>query len=119
LAEAIQLTGYDLGHDEAKGPDGKPLPDPDRAAISERYKPAARVVAGARAVLAAATAKPNPNYLAAIDAATQLVADLTEDRRIDDAARVTASANRLKQAWDKRAADPVGVAEAGLALTEA
>ncbi|HEY0990213.1 MAG TPA: hypothetical protein VGD80_24345, partial [Kofleriaceae bacterium] len=119
LSEAIQLAQHDLTHKEEKGPDGKPLPDADRAAISDNYKVPARIAAGARSVMAAATAKPKPNYLGAIDAATQLIADLTDDRRIDDAAKITSSTNRLKQAYDKRASDPTGLADAALKLAEA
>src|SRR4029078_4906984 len=83
LAEAIQLAKYDVDHEEQKDAEGKPAPDAQRDAITDRYQRAGRIVAAASAVLKAPTAKPRPNYLGALDAATQLIAELTESKRID------------------------------------
>jgi hypothetical protein len=97
LAGAIQTAKYDLGHAEAKDADGKPVPDTDRAAITRRYERAGQIVTSANAVLKAATARPRPSYTAALDAATQLVAALTESKQIDAAAVVTSKLD----AWTK------------------
>jgi hypothetical protein len=117
LAEAIQLARYDIEHDETKDKDGKPLPEPDRKAITERYQRAGKIVGAARAVLTAATAKPRPNYIGAVDAATQLIAELTASKQIDAAAVVT---SRL-DAWTKavNSKDEKAIMQAGIALGEA
>jgi hypothetical protein len=117
LAEAIQLAKYDIDHDEEKDKDGKPLPDADRTAITERYQRAGRIVKAAGNVLKAATTKPRPSYLGALDAATQLIAELTASKQIDAAAVVT---SRL-DAWTKavNAKDEKAIMSAGIALGEA
>jgi hypothetical protein len=117
LAEAIQLAKYDLEHDEEKDKDGKPLPDADRTAITERYQRAGRIVKAAGNVLEAATTKPRPSYLGALDAATQLIAELTASKQIDAAAVVTSKLD----AWTKavNAKDEKAIMSAGIALGEA
>ncbi|TMQ06287.1 MAG: DUF4157 domain-containing protein [Deltaproteobacteria bacterium] len=117
LAESIQLAKYDVEHDEKKGEDGKPAPDEARAAITTRYERAGKIVTAASAVLKAATAKPRPSYVAALDAATQLVAELTASKKIDAAAEVTSKLNAWTQAVNAK--DPAAIAEAILALGEA
>jgi hypothetical protein len=97
LAEAIQLAKYDLSNEETDDAEGKPAPDQDRTAITQRYERAGRIVRSASAVLKAATARPRPSYLGALDAATQLIADLTESKQIDAAAVVAAKLD----AWTK------------------
>jgi hypothetical protein len=115
LAEAIQLAKYDLEHDDAKDGEGKP--DADRAAIQTRYQRSTRVVQLAGSLLKAASARPHPNYTAALDAVTGLVAEFTEDKRIDSAAVLT---SRL-DAWTKavNAGDQAGIVAASVALFQA
>ncbi len=117
LGQAIQLARYDADHDETKDASGKPTADPDRAAITERYQRAGRVVTAAKAALTAATAKPRPNYLAALDAASQLVAELTESKQIDAAALVTAKLDAWTKAVNSK--NEAAIITAGTALGEA
>src|SRR4029079_5282636 len=60
--------------------------------------------------------KPRPNYLGALDAATQLIAELTESKRIDAAAVVNSSLD----AWNKavNSKDEKVIREAAIALGE-
>jgi len=117
LAQAIQLAKYDADHDETKDASGKPTADADRAAITERYQRAGRVVTAAKAALTAATAKPRPNYLAALDAASQLVAELTTSKQIDAAALVTAKLDAWTKAVNSK--NEAAIVAAGTALGEA
>jgi hypothetical protein len=117
LAQAIQLAKYDADHDETKDADGKPTADPDRAAITERYQRAGRVVTAAKAALTAATAKPRPNYLAALDAASQLAAELTASKQIDAAALVTAKLDAWTKAVNSK--NEAAILKAGTELGEA
>jgi hypothetical protein len=117
LAEAIQVAKYDLEHDEKKDGDGKPVPDDERTQITTRYQRAGNIVRSASALIKAATAKPRPSYVGALDAATQLIAELTDNKQIDAAAVVTA---RL-DAWTKavNSKNEKAIFEAGLALGQA
>lgn len=117
LAQAIELARYDADHDETKGADGKPTADADRAAITQRYQRAGKIVSAAKAALTAATAKPRPNYLAALDAASQLVADLTTSKQIDAAALVTAKLDAWTKAVNSK--NEAAILTAGTALGEA
>ncbi|HEX8110652.1 MAG TPA: hypothetical protein VF516_23130, partial [Kofleriaceae bacterium] len=117
LAQAIQLAKYDADHDETKDADGKPAADPDRAAITERYQRAGRIVGAAKAALTAATAKPRPNYLAALDAVSQLAAELTASKQVDAAALVTAKLDAWTQAVNSK--NEAAIIAAGTELGEA
>jgi Domain of unknown function (DUF4157) len=117
LAEAIQLAKYDVDHDAPKDANGKPKPEEDRAAITKRYERAGNIVRSASGVLKAATAKPRPNYVAALDAATQLVAELTESKQIDAAAMVTSKLDAWTQAVNSK--DDKAIFQAGIALGQA
>jgi Domain of unknown function (DUF4157) len=117
LAEAIQLAKHDVENDEQKDGDGKPVVDADRKAILDRYERAGRIVRSAGAVLKAATAKPRPNYLGALDAATQLIAELTDSKQIDAAAVVTSKLDAWTRAVSSK--DEKAIMKAGLALGEA
>jgi Domain of unknown function (DUF4157) len=117
LAEAIQLAKYDLEHDEkdgeAKDGEGNVAPEAEREAIVARYQRSTRVVKSAGSLLQAATARP-PNYAAALDAATQLIADFTEDKRLDAAAAVSGKLD----AWTRaiNSGDQRAIVAASLAL---
>lgn len=109
LAEAIQTAKYDFAHDAPK--DG--ATDPGREAITKGYQRATRIVKAAAAAATAAAKRPRPDYLGALDGATQLVAELTEDKRLDAAAVIT----QKLEAWtaavnskDERAIVAAGVA---------
>jgi uncharacterized protein DUF4157 len=117
LAQAVQLARYDADHDETKDADGKPTADPDRAAIAERYQRAGRIVSAAKAALTAATAKPRPDYLAALDAASQLAAELTASKQIDAAALVTAKLDAWTKAVNSK--NEAAILAAGTELGEA
>lgn len=116
LAEAIQLAKYDLAHDEQKDGDGNPEADAERTAITTRYERAGRIVKSASAVLEAATARP-PSYTAALDAATQLIAELTDSKQIDAAAVVTAKLDAWTKAVNSK--DDMAILQAGVALGQA
>ena len=117
LAESIQLARYDLDHDERKDGAGAPAPDAARAAITTRYQRAGRIVKAAGAVLKAATAVPRPNYLGALDAASQLIAELTDSKRLDAAAVVAARLDAWTRAVNSK--NEAAITAAGLALGEA
>ena len=117
LAGAIQTAKYDITHPETKDADGKPTPDADRAAITKRYERAGQIVRSASAVLKAATTKPRPIYVGALDAATQLVAALTESKQIDAAAVVTSKLDAWTKAVNSR--DEKAIFEAGKNLGDA
>ncbi|HMG24129.1 MAG TPA: hypothetical protein VK607_22495, partial [Kofleriaceae bacterium] len=117
LAESIQLARYDLDHKPTVGTDGKPVPEAARAQIVARYQRTTRVVKAAGSVLTAVTAKPHPNYLAALDGLTHLVAELTDDKRIDAAAVVTARGEALRRAI--ASGNPQDILRAGQALGQA
>lgn len=116
LAQAIQIAKYDADNEEKKDADGKPLPDSEREAIIGRYTTATNVVRSAGALIAAASAKPRPNYAAALEAATQLVADLTDNKKLDAAADITAKLNRWTAAVNSK--DDRAIMEAAVALGE-
>jgi hypothetical protein len=115
LAQSIELAKYDLDHKDTKTADGKP--DAKRAQITARYERATRTVKTAGSVITAMTAKPHPNYLAALDGIAQLAADLTDDKRIDAAAVVTSRGEALRKAIASGNAQQI--AAAGQALAEA
>lgn len=117
LAQSIQVAKYDLGHDEKKDKDGTALPDEDRQAILDKYSRAQRVVTAASAAIKAVMAKPRPNYLAALDAGSQLIAEFTDDKRVDAAAVVTSRLNAWTQAVNSK--DENAIIEAGRAFGEA
>jgi hypothetical protein len=117
LGQSIQLAKYDVTHSENKGADGKPAPDADRAAITARYERAGRIVKAAGTALKAATAKPRPNYVGALDAATQLISELTASKQVDAAAVVTSKLDAFTRAVNSK--NEAAIMEAGLALGKA
>jgi hypothetical protein len=115
LAESIQLARYDATHDEKKDPaTGLPVPDPGRFAALAPYERAIKVVSLADAVYLAATAKPHPDYAAALDATTNLVAILTGDKKLELAGRVTAKFAAWTHAVNSK--DPAAILAATQAL---
>ncbi len=114
LAEAIQIARYDANHPD----DGDPTtPEPERDEIMERYTRATNIVRAAAALVRAILTKPRPDYLAALDAATQLAAELTDSGKIDAAAVITSRLN----AWTAavRSKDEAAILAAALALGDA
>lgn len=110
LAEQIQLAKYEDDGDASAGPeDGK-------AKIMERYARANRVVGVAAQAIRAAAKKPRPDYASALDAAAQMVAEFTEDKRLDAAAKVTAAMD----AWTKaiQSKNDQAIIQAGFAFGE-
>jgi LysM repeat protein len=119
LGEAIHVGMAAFKEDDKDGEnqDGSaPGSEAKPEDITKRYATAKLIVTSAGAVLKAATAKPRPNYLGAVDAATQLIAGLTENKQLDAAAVVT---TRL-DAWTRavNAKDEKAIFAAGLALGE-
>jgi len=107
LAEAIQLAKVD-DREGATGAEG------EKKAIQDRYQRAGAVITFAGAALKAATAKPRPNYPAALEATTQLIADLTESKKLDQVAVL----NRTFDAWTAavRSKDEKAIMAAGQAF---
>lgn len=110
LAQAVQTAKYDVDHPAEKDADGNPVADPDRDDIAKSYQRAGKIVSAARLALTAATARPRPNYVAALDAASQLVAELTENEQVDAAALVTAKLDAWTKAVNSK--DAKAIAEA-------
>jgi len=90
LAQTIQTSKYDDPdpNPDAKDTNGDGISD-DREKVLKRYATASSIVKFAGSAITAASAKPRPNYTAALSAGTQLIADLTENKRIDQAAVIT------------------------------
>ncbi len=115
VAEAIQNAKYDAGH---TGKDGKPASTPEeKEAISKRYKTIGNVTKLATTAIKAAAAKPRPDYIAALDAATGLIAELTESKLVDRAALLTGKFD----AWTKavKSKNEAAIIAAGRAFGEA
>jgi hypothetical protein len=102
LATSIQVAKYDADHPAEKDADGKDKPDQSREAVLDRFSQAQRVVRAAGSAIQAVMHKPRPNYIAALDAGSQLVAELTADKRIDAAATVTARLDAYTQAVNSK-----------------
>lgn len=117
LAESVQLAKYDLEHDEEKNADGTPVDDAARAAISARYQRASRVAQFAGVALTAATARPRPDFLAVADAVTQLLAELTDDKRLDAAGVLASKVEAYRSAL--ASGDERWILDAGYALGQA
>jgi DNA-binding phage protein len=117
LAEAIHTAKYDFEHHEEKDENGNAKPDENRDEITKRYQRAGRIAKSASAALRAATTRPRPNYAAALDGATQLIAELTDSKKLDAAAVVTSKLD----AWTRavNAKDEKAIMAAGLALGDA
>jgi hypothetical protein len=115
LAEAIQVAKYDADHADDKAGDADP--QNDREKIQARYKVAVNVVKFASAAVKAASAKPRPNYIQALDAATNLIADLTANRKLDQAARITSALDTWTNAV--RSKDEMAILRAGEAFGNA
>ena len=116
VANAIQIANYDATNDQKTDDNGKPIADPDRDAITARYTSARLVVSSAAAVIKAATAKPRPNYVAALSAATALASELTSEKNLDAAAAIMAKLD----AWTAAVAskDDAKIIAAGRGLGE-
>jgi hypothetical protein len=114
VAESIQIAKYDHDHGGKPDPDGKV--EADRDSIMERYQRTGRIVSAAAAAVNAVKTKPRPNYVAALDAGTQLIAELTTNKRLDQAAQLTSAL----QAWTTavNARDEAGIMAAGMAFGE-
>jgi LysM repeat protein len=89
LASAIQVARYDADHEEKKDAEGNPIADPARQAIIDRYTRASNVVKAVDSLAKALNKRPRPDYLAGLDAATQLIAELTDNKQLDAAALIT------------------------------
>lgn len=130
VAQAIQVANYDVHHDDP-GKDGKDGADAtavkadgstadaddDRTAYIGKYERAGRVVAAAATAVAAARTKPRPNYTAALAAGTELIADLTENKRIDEAAAITSGLDAWTAAVNS--GDQAAILAAGAAFGQA
>lgn len=113
LAEAIQTAK--VPDDESDGQPGG-SPEEKKKAIMDAYARANRVVTVAAQAIKAAAKKPRPDYASALDASAQLIAEFTEDKRLDAAAKVTATMD----AWTKaiHSKDEGAILRAGLAFGE-
>jgi LysM repeat protein len=111
LAESIQLAKYESDDEAAPGD------DKDKQKIIDRYARANRVVGIAAQAIQAAAKKPRPDYAGALDATVQMVAEFTEDKRLDEAAKVTSAMD----AWTKAigTGNEGAILAAGLAFGEA
>jgi LysM repeat protein len=116
VAEAIQTAKYDATNEPKTDDTGKPVADPDRNAITQRYTSARLVVSSAAAVITAATAKPRPNYVAALSAATTLASELGSDKNLDAAAAIMAKLDAWTAAVSSK--DESKILAAGRALGE-
>lgn len=117
LAQTIQTTRYDDPdpNPNAKDTDGDGISD-DREKVLKRYSTASSIVKFAGSAITAASAKPRPNYTAALSAGTQLIADLTENKRVDQAAVI---ASKL-DAWTNaiKSKNEAAIIDAGKAFGE-
>jgi len=111
LAESIQLA-KDNGDDDASGGD-----EADKQKIMERYARANRVVKIAAQAIQAAAKKPRPDYASALDATAQMVAEFTDDKRLDQAAKVTAAMDKWTKAIQSK--NELAILQAGMAFGEA
>jgi hypothetical protein len=114
LASAVQVAKYDADHPAEKDADGKDKPDQGREAVLDRYSQAQRVVRAAGSAIQAAMAKPRPNYIAALDAGTQLVQELTGSKKVDEAAKITARLSAWTAAVNSK--NEQAILEAGMAF---
>jgi LysM repeat protein len=110
LAESIQLAKDNDDDDAAGGSED------DKQKIMERYARANRVVKIAAQAIQAAAKKPRPDYASALDATAQMVAEFTDDKRLDQAAKVTAAMD----AWTKaiQSKNELAILQAGMAFGE-
>src|SRR5262249_38805984 len=69
-----------------------------KTATGQALERGAKITGFVSAGKKALQAKP-PDYAAVAEAAFGIAGQLKEDRRIDDAAKITAAADRVKQAW--------------------
>ncbi len=123
LAEAIHTTKYDADNpgalDEEGNPkldaNGKPI-DQDRASLVSNYQKAANVVKFASMAIKAVSGQ-RPNYLTALDAATGLIAELTDSKKFDRAAILTSRLDRWTAAV--RSKNELAIVEAGKAFGDA
>ncbi|HEY5933046.1 MAG TPA: LysM peptidoglycan-binding domain-containing protein, partial [Kofleriaceae bacterium] len=113
LAESIQTAK--VPDDESDGQPGG-SPEEKKKAIMDAYARANRVVNVASQAIKAAAKKPRPDYASALDASAQLIAEFTEDKRLDAAAKVTATMD----AWTKAigSKNEEAILKAGLAFGE-
>jgi LysM repeat protein len=117
LAGAIQTAKYDFTHDPKKDADGKPLPDAERTALVQKYARINRVVNDATAVYGALTAKPQPDYAAAIAAATKLVSEYSDNKVVDATPKVASAVAALIKA--RQGGNEKAIWDAGVALGNA
>jgi LysM repeat protein len=111
LAESIQLAKLQDDDDAADGN------KEDKQKIIDRYARANRVVKVAAQAIQAAAKKPRPDYASALDATAQMIAEFTEDKRLDEAARVTAAMDKWTKAIQSK--DEMAILQAGVAFGEA
>jgi hypothetical protein len=109
LAESIQLAKNSNKDDDEAGDDKD-----SKQKIIERYARANRVVGIAAQAIHAAAKKPRPDYASALDASAQMVAEFTQDKRLDEAAKVT----RAMDAWTKaiQSKNEMAILQAGVAF---
>jgi LysM repeat protein len=110
LAESIQLAKHQ-GDDDAPGGN-----EDDKKNIIERYARANRVVGIAAQAIQAAVKKPRPDYASALDATAQMIAEFTQDKRLDEAAKVTAAMDVWTKAIQSK--NEMAIMQAGVAFGE-
>jgi LysM repeat protein len=109
LAESIQLAKVQ----DDDSPDGN---KEDKQKIIDRYARANRVVKVAAQAIQAAAKKPRPDYASALDATAQMIAEFTDDKRLDEAAKVTAAMDKWTKAIQSK--DEMAILQAGIAFGE-
>lgn len=115
VAEAIQNAKYDAGH---TGTDGKPAASAEeKEKIAKRYRTMGNVVKFATSALKAAAKEPRPDYIAALDAATGLIAELTDSKLVDRAATLTSKFDTWTKAVQSK--NEAAIIAAGRAFGEA
>ncbi|HMG54697.1 MAG TPA: DUF4157 domain-containing protein, partial [Kofleriaceae bacterium] len=110
LAESIQLAKLQ-GDDDAAGGN-----EADKKTIMDRYARANRVVGIAAQAIKAAAKKPRPDYASALDASAQMIAEFTQDKRLDEAAKVTAAMDKWTKAIQSK--NEMAIMQAGVAFGE-
>jgi hypothetical protein len=111
VAQAVQIAKYDAQHEQDEETED------DRTAYLKKYERAGRVVRAAGMALTAATTKPRPSYTMALAAGNELIAELTENKRIDEAAGITSALAAWTRAVSSK--DENAIMIAGMAFGDA
>jgi hypothetical protein len=115
LAAAVQVAQYDFTHEQTKGPDGKPIADPERDKIGKDEATTAKVLRTASTLYAATQKQPRPDYAGALAAAGELAADLTDNNYIDHASALTTAIDTWTKAVNSKDEGAIEAAAKGVA----